>query len=332
MIIDNVNNFSGAPLVASEIAEALDMPIVCIRSERRPRYAPRASGVMSNRAVAYLAGILLLLARPSFWALWMRTRTVICNTCLTFVYAALARLCGKHVIVVLHESFPKNLLYRIGLSISRRAAHVIVTPSRAAYVGLNLPEAKWRVIANTLPAAYFQDHAAVGSNIDDLYALFVGGGRAYKGGALFARARAKTPAWLHLHEFGSREYDAYGGSASHALGPEIYGRYHFVLILTDNRQWRETFGLIGCEAAASGALPIFTDDYAYRELWAPFADALHVKTYDEQALLARLQAIAADRSVLASLRSEVREHARDLCDPRRFRDAWRSACGMKADR
>jgi hypothetical protein len=119
MIIDNVNNLSGAPLVAHEIAQALGVPIVCIRTEPQARYTSQASGIASRRAVAYFAGTLLLLLRPGFWSLWRQSRTIVCNTCLTFVFAVLGRMCGKHVICVLHESFPKNLLYRLGIAASR---------------------------------------------------------------------------------------------------------------------------------------------------------------------------------------------------------------------
>lgn len=326
MIIDNVNNLSGAPLVAHEIARALGTPIVCIRTEPQVRYAAQASGIASRRTIAYFSGTLLLLLRPRFWLLWSQNRTIICNTCLTFVFAVLGRLCGKHVICVLHESFPKNLLYRLGIAASRRAAHLIVTPSRAAYLDLHLPERKWRMVPNTLPQDYFRDIENIASDNGDFYALFVGGGRAYKGGALFAQARAMAPSWLHLHEAGSAEYAAHTGGGA-ALGPAIYARYHFVLVLTDNRLWRETFGLIGCEAAACGALPVFTDRFAYLELWALLADRLYQPEYDATSLIERLTVLATDRTGFENLRHQARAHARELCNPERFAAWWNDAAG-----
>jgi glycosyltransferase involved in cell wall biosynthesis len=96
-----------------------------------------------------------------------------------------------------------------------------------------------------------------------------------------------------------------------------------VLVLTDNRLWQETFGLIGCEGAACGALPVFTDRFAYLELWAPFADRLYLPDYNASALLERLERLAEDRQSLARLRRDVQDHARQICNRVNFEAWWR---------
>ena len=155
--------------------------------------------------------------------------------------------------------------------------------------------------------------------------LFVGGGRDYKGAPLFRAIQAHCqllhPQW-QLHAVGDEAFARAHGPGLH-LTPEIYRAYHAVLVLTDNRVWKETFGLVGCEAAACGCLPLFTDRFAYAELWSDFTAQLFLPTADAQVIAGQLARLLADRPALDRLRDAVRQHALALTDATSVAAQWR---------
>lgn len=182
VLVDNVNNLSGAPMAARSIAAGLGAQVFCIRLTQHPTYHAKASGVVSEQRWNYFTGIVGLLLCLRFWHQWLAARVVICNTCLTFPFALFSRVLGKKVVCVIHESASKNILYRVALWTSKKAAHQIVTPSRLAYQDIGIPEHKWQVIPNALMPQYSELHPSVASQADKVRILFVGGDRDYKGG------------------------------------------------------------------------------------------------------------------------------------------------------
>ena len=327
IIVDNVNNLSGAPRVARDIADVIGAPIYCIREESRPSYRATGVGIRSSHLVGYFAGSVALMTNYRFVKAALRSDVVICNTSLTFLFALVARLFGKRVICVVHESKPKNILYRVAFFCTFRVAHMVVTPSRLAYADLNIPMRRWKVIANSLPLAYAENQESVAGESRYIYLLFVDGGRAYKGGELFRQVKhlAQMSGHDHLrfHATSSQEFRDYAGPLSD-LGPEIYCKYHFVLVLTDNASWRETFGLVGCEGAACRCVPLFTDTFAYRELWGAFENDLYISRYDPSEVLLRVTRLLIFPERFEELRQSVREHALAVCDRTRFSEAWRT--------
>jgi glycosyltransferase involved in cell wall biosynthesis len=311
IVVDNVNNLSGAPMVAQTIAAGLGAPTFCIRQTCEPIYNVEAIGIRSEKRRNYFFGILGLLLTIKFWRHLIAARVVICNTCLTFPFAVLARLLGKRVICVIHESSPKNILYRVGIFASSVAAHRIVTPSRSAYQDIDLPNQKWMVIPNALTPDYSEPGSCVDSRSAEVRILFVGGRRAYKGATLFCAIqeylRSSHPEF-QLHAVGDAAFVELHG-ASLKLTPQIYRNYHFVLVLTDNAIWKETFGLVGCEAAACRCLPLFTDRFAYAELWSPFSRHLLLPLYDAEVIVRHVLALLQDRAYLEKLRDAARQHA-----------------------
>lgn len=325
IIIDNVNNLSGAPVVASSIAAWLGAATFCIRQTSDPIYDVAAVGITSERRRGYFFGVFGLLLSIKFWRHLMAARIVICNTCLTFPFAVLARLLRRRVICVIHESSSKNILYRTGLLWSKMAAHRIVTPSRLAYREIDVPQSKWHVIPNALAPTYSESGPCVDSRSEQVRILFVGGDRAYKGEHLFRAiqdyCRNHHPE-LQLQTVGDAGFVRAHGS-SLKLSPAIYRNYHFVLILTDNAVWKETFGLVGCEAAACRCIPLFTDRFAYSELWSSFLTQMLLSHRDTDAIIQHIQSLLQDRASLDRLRDAARQHALALTDPKAVAEQWR---------
>ena len=313
-------------MVAKTIADWLQVPIFCIRQAQEPVYTADAAGIVSDQRRNYLSGILGLLLCIRFWKQLLAARIVICNTCLTFPFAVLARLLGKRVVCVIHESAYKNVLYRVALFWSKKAAHRIITPSRLAFEEIGIPAQKWQVIPNALARTYSEECPSVDSHAAEARILFVGGGRPYKGDHLFQaiqeHCRIHHPR-LQLHAVGDDAYVRAHGFGR-KLTPQIYGTYHLILVLTDNRVWKETFGLVGCEAAACRCLPMFTDRFAYAELWSEYADQLFLPTYAAGPIVEQLVRLLRDRLQLDRLRDAARQHALQLTDARSVAAQWRN--------
>ncbi len=326
IIVDNVNNISGAPTIARDIAMALAAPIYCIREELQRSYVAKASGVRSQSVFGYFIGTLLLATNIRFIAALLRAEIVVCNTSLTFLFAVLSRCLGKQVICVLHESSAKNALYLCSIPISIAFAEVVVTPSQKAYDSLKIPIWKWVIVPNSISASY-KDTAIqrVGSNSVALYILFVDDGRYCKGGTLFEEivklAATRELTNLIFHSTKSEKLKQYALGKTR-LGPEIYSQYHFVLVLTDNNSWRETFGLVGCEAAACECVPLFTDQFAYREVWHEFDDKLFLKDREPSAILATILSLGSARESLSVLRANVRRRALEISSTENFVARW----------
>jgi len=328
LIVDNVNNLSGAPAVVSQISQLLAANIVCIREEPDGAYRSVCCGIRSERPPLYPLGVLLLLLRPAFWREWVAADTIILNTSLTFPFLLMARICGKNTVAILHECSYKNLLYSVAIRMTVWAAGFIVTPSARAYRTLLGTRGNWRVMANPLPVRYFEAPPVRAKRLErQVSVLFAGDARAYKGRDLFravADILATDPsrAWI-CHEVGDSSYRKLNGD-SRRLTPEVYDRYDFVLVLTDNRIWQETFGLVGCEAACRGCIPLFTDAFAYREIWDPFAADLYLPDRQAAAIAQRLQGLVVDGDRVARLRQMVSSRAAALCSPSSMLESWRA--------
>ena len=327
VLIDNVNNLSGAPAVAKNLAALLHSPIFCIRQSKDPIYLPEDVGIVSDRRRHYFTGIFGLLFSKKFWKRIIAVRFVICNTCLSFPFAILARLLGKKVVCLIHESAAKNILYRVALFASKKIGHLIITPSRAAYLHLSIPAHKWLVIPNALAPEYSDAGSSVSSSAERINLLFVGGDRTYKGDPLFRGIKnycQKRNPNLHFEAVGDEDFLRTQGN-SLRLGPQVYTKYHFVLILTDNRVWKETFGLVGCEAAACRCLPLFTDKFAYTELWSNLSEYLFLPTYEPIPIVERIEKLLIDRPMLDRLRDSAQSHALNLTNSQSVAKHWLEA-------
>jgi hypothetical protein len=95
LLIDNVNNLSGAPIVARSVAAFLGAPIDCIREEGTPAYVSRYRGSRSESRRHYISGVGRLLLRRGFVQAMWKARIVVCNTALTFPFLLLAKLLKK---------------------------------------------------------------------------------------------------------------------------------------------------------------------------------------------------------------------------------------------
>jgi hypothetical protein len=327
LIVDNVNNLSGAPAVASRLSQLLAANVVCIREEPGGSYRSVCCGIRASRPLWYPLGVLLLLFRPTFWREWIVAEAIVFNTSLVFPFLLLAKICGKKSVAILHECFYKNLLYSIGIRATLWAAGIIVTPSAEAYRALLGRRRNWRVIANPLPAEYFESRAATERHSEgQIRILFAGDSRAFKGRDLYravADILTATPdgRWI-CHEVGDDGYRKLHGD-SRKLTSDVYDSYDFVLVLTDNRIWRETFGMVGCEAACRGCIPLFTDGFAYKEIWAPFAADLYLPDRRADAIARRLQSLAVDGDRMNQLRRMVSAHAATLCGSSSVQESWR---------
>jgi glycosyltransferase involved in cell wall biosynthesis len=327
IIIDNVNNLSGAPTVARDISLALNAPIYCIREEVQRSYVSAISGVHSESVFCYPLGILLLATNIRFVLALLKADVVVCNTSLTFLFAALARCLGKRTICVIHESSAKNLLYRIAIPASLVVASEVVTPSRNAFLSLQIPIKKWTIIYNSISLNYKEEpFEKVRSDSDHLYILFVDDGRTYKGGALFreivhlAASRVLTNLVFHSTRSERFKQDV---AEKPRLGPAIYSKYHFLLVLTDNTYWRETFGLVGCEAAACECVPLYTDQFAYREIWHKFDETLFLQDRNPANILERIMSLASNPTELSTIRESVRQRALEVSSDVSFDKRWR---------
>jgi glycosyltransferase involved in cell wall biosynthesis len=327
LIIVNVNNLSGAPMVARQVAGMLEAEIVCIRQASGTRYESVAHGVKSDRAAAYPLGIVSLLLGGSFWRRFLAADVIILNTALTFPFLLVSRLFRKKTIAVLHECTPKNLLYSVGIALTVRCAQVLVTPSSSAYRQLLGTRANWRVIPNALPVEYFSPTSPrQWARDDEVRVLFAGDERPYKGRDLFLAAKRlleldQGRRWI-CHEIGDPGYRALHG-ASRALTPAVYDSYDFVLVLTDNRLWRETFGIVGSEAASRGCVPLFTDAFAYREIWASIDENLYLEQRTPELVARRLDCLVADPARLQRLRQLLESRARSLCGRESVLQDWK---------
>lgn len=328
IVVDNVNNISGAPSVARNIALALNAKIYCIREEVQKSYVSSVAGICSQSVFGYIGGILLLATNFRFISALLRSEIVVCNSSLTFLFAGLARFLGKRVICVIHESSAKNLLYRCAIPASIFFASVIVTPSRKAFENLNIPNRKWLIIHNSISPIYKElASQIVRSDSSCRYILFVDDGRPYKGGILFeeivrlSESRGLTN--LIFHSTRSEHFKSHGDDKP-LLGPAIYSKYHFILVLTDNTYWRETFGLVGCEAAACECVPLYTDQFAYREIWHIFDEALFLRERRSAYILERILLLALNPEELSVLRASVRKRALGIAGSEQFVESWRS--------
>ncbi|MDN3679476.1 hypothetical protein QWZ04_03935 [Vibrio tapetis subsp. quintayensis] len=326
IVIDNVNNLSGAPLICNEIAETLELNIYNLRQSSSPLYKSSGFGCYSDSATMYPFSILFLLFNLSFLKSFIASEMIICNTSLTWFFVILGRLFRKKIVLVLHESSKKNVLYKISIPLSISCANIVVTPSKQAYLDLDIPMCKWRIINNKLKNDYLSYTPKKRSFTESVNILFVDGSREYKGSRLFHSFRETFDRSLLngggiLSTTDEEFISKYSFSGS--LNPQIYNDFDIVLVLTDNRFWRETFGLVGAEAAACGALPIFTDSYAYLEIWEKFSKDLYVKEYELQSLISCIDAIITSPKESDLLRNQVKSHVNKVCCTSNFSLRWK---------
>ncbi len=321
LIIDPTCNLSGAPRMAAALSQALGAPIAAIRKEPAGFYEPAVFGAASLSVWGYIGGHAALLLKPGFWHLFWPAKTIIANTCLSFLFLALARIFGKRTILFLHESSKKNLLYRLSIFVSLRVAHRVVTPSRSPFLDLGISK-PWQVIANCLPENFLTTEGRLETSVNSpLRVLFTGDSRREKGGELYQKIKTLVAAqgrdWL-LTSIAERK-----GNNRSTVVPDDYEGFDIALNLTDNRYWRETFGLMSFEAAARGCVPVSTDQFAVREYWQRVSDQLIVKDYGADAVIEALVHMEQNTGELAALKLKVAEHSRTVCAIAAFERSWR---------
>ncbi len=319
LIIDNVNNLSGAPRIAKAISDALNCDIVCARKENRCFYEEAVFGLRSSSSKTYPIALLALMFKVRFWILFVKSDTIIVNTSLVWPFAVIGWIFRKKLVVVLHENSKKNILYKLGIPISTLLAKIIVTPSRDAYKDIKLDESKWLVVSNTIDPIFFLSPDKEKSR-NGTAVLFVDDGREYKGTKLFSSIRAEMERDESVSFFSTKDVS----KGPFALTPEVYDQFDLLLVLTDNRYWKETFGLIGCEAASRGVIPLFTDSYAYLEVWSEFRDDLYIENYCSVEVKRKIVGLASNPIKMKKLSNDVREHAQRTCDITRFERSWSS--------
>lgn len=317
LLIDNVNNLSGAPRIAKAISDALDCDIVCARKEPSCFYKEVVFGLQSSSSKSYAIALMLLMFNVRFLRLFAMCDTIIANTSLVWPFVVIGWVFRKKLVVVLHENSKKNILYKIGIPISTLFANVIVTPSRDAYKDIKLDESKWLVISNTIDPDFFFSPNKEKSE-ERTAILFVDDGRAYKGSSLFSLIREGMKGDESLMFFSTKDVP----KGPFQLTPEVYDQFDILLVLTDNRHWKETFGLIGCEAASRGVIPLFTDSYAYLEVWKKFSDDLYVEHYGSSDVIKKIRDLVSNPLKMQRLSNDVREHAKKTCDISRFKQSW----------
>ena len=325
LIIDHVNNTSGAPIVAGHLRRILNARIVCVRETSTAVYTSECYGLKSDNRWSYPFACIALMLNYSFWILVIKADKIILNTSLTFPVAFFLRALRKKFVLFLHESAKKNLLYTVSIFLSVRLSEKIVTPTQNAYLDLALPDDKWTVISDPI-ADDFRQHSNmnwIASSSSPMRVLFAGGNRNYKGGALFDEIIALRPDahLLFIDKVGSESFSEEHGDTT-ILTPEIYSKYHVVLNLTNNIYWKETFGLIGVEGALCGSLPVYTDAFAYEEIWNAVSPNLLVGDYRGEAVIQRLTDWAIDKENFEKTRALAHQKALEVTSPLTIYSQW----------
>jgi len=329
LIVDNVNNASGAPSIARLIADTLGCGVICIRQTDSPRYAPLAYGLRGNSAWLYPFAALSLLLNVRTWLLICRADAVIINSSLSIPIAIVARLLGRRIILMLHEAHFKNLLYRITIGWALRWADVIVTPSETAYRALHIPRDKWEVIFNRMDDRFYRPLEAA-RRLGRSSILFCGRRSRAKGYERFLAMKDEIRSGAFPIDLTGTHEPSFIETFSDApLTPETYRAFDAVVVLTDNELWKETFGIVGCEAAAAGCLPFFADHYAYAEIWAGFPD-LDLGTRTPHEMVAHISAILHDTPRREALSEAVHAHAMTVTSRQAFELKWRDLLAREA--
>lgn len=322
LIINNVNEKSGAPIALFEFLKEFDCYEISIREDTKYKaYKSDFVGIKSSHKMAYILGILKIIFS---FALYKNSKNkiIICNTILTAPIGLLLKLSGKKIIFWIHENDKKSMLYKILFKLSVFSSFKIITPSKSPFVNIINPKKDWSVIPNFINKSYFiENKKSLVKDFtkfkDQINVLFLGGKRKTKGYPLYRKIldlSRKSNRYLNIK---------FSDNSTKILNPPIqYSHYDFIIILTDNLLWQETFGLVGAEAALNGCIPLYTDNFAYSEIWKDFNDTLFIKERKAELILERIISLSKNKNELLNLKHSIQSKALIEFDRKSIKKKW----------
>lgn len=314
LIIDNVNERSGAPIALTQVFRPTLFTIACIRAHPNRLYVESINGLVSKHPLLYLVALPILLFKLALRSLHKKPELLISNTVLTSPISLYFFLRGVRVITWIHETPQKSLLYKFSFWLSLRISNTIVTPSRSVFLPYITKSCNWTVIPNLVSPKYTSNSSSITCD-DELHVLFLGGKRSVKGYDQYLRIKSL------VHHLGLDKKIIFTDNLIANFDVVPYHENDILLVLTDNRKWRETFGLVGLEAAASGCIPLFTDSYAYHEIWQDFPE-LSLTGLSDQFIVSQLLFLSSNHSFLNQLKSSCQSYANTFADPSRVLSLW----------
>ena len=246
------------------------------------------------------------------------------NTVLPVGAALAGRLCGKRVIVHLHEvRLGSAALFKVLLAISRRCSHEFITVSNYVGTTLRLPAEKTHIVANSIsPAHWAEAHAPLPDSTswascptNPFIVVMACSLRWYKGldsFALLAERFARVPGSQRAVRFelllnaDQEEFDEFlrqqpwPGNLTFIRRPcsvfEHYRKAGMVLNLSHPEGWIETFGLTLLESMACGVPVICPEVGGCVELFEPGDGGWRIDSRNIDALERKVAELSTDPS------------------------------------
>jgi len=280
--------------------------------------------------------------------LFWRADIVYANTVLTPGATLAARLCGRRVVVHMHEvGLGSRLLFRTLLGVTRRTAHRFLCVSKYVRDALTLPGDRAVVVYNSLSQPEWQlalKTASTHSESAPFKVFMACSLKWYKGIDSFlelarreALKPASTPRVLRFQlalNCTEAEWREFAGTA--ALPPNVdivfrppaiyplYGEASVVLNLSHPEGWIETFGMTLLEAMASAVPVICPTVGGCTELFEDGDGGWRISARDLPALEAVIDRLRRDPAYLLRCRAAASANAQRF-DPAGFATALRAA-------
>lgn len=313
LVIDNVNERSGAPIALSQVFKSDLYHVACVRANPNRLYNESINGIVSKYPLLYPFALVSLLLKFIFIFARKKPKLLVSNTILTSPISLYFFLRGVKVLTWIHETPNKSLFYRFMFWLSLKTSHTVITPSRVTFIPFLKTFKNWSVVPNLISLQYY--NYVPSTTHGRLHVLFLGGNRAVKG--YYQYLRIKTLANESVHANKITFTDNLNGN----IADIPYHQNDILLVLTDNRLWRETFGLVGLEAAASGCIPFFTDAFAYYEIWRDFPE-LSLVGISDHLIFSQLLFYMSHPDVMKRLKLKCQDYAKTFADPTRVISLW----------
>jgi glycosyltransferase involved in cell wall biosynthesis len=300
--------------------------------------------LLAHFALAQIWIFLKVLRLCLFW----RADVVYANTVLNPGAVLAGRLCGRRVVVHVHEvGLGSRLLFRVLLGVARRGAHRIVCVSNYVRTALRLQEGRAVIVYNSLPPAEWDKALTIAATrattAGSPFLVFMASSlKWYKGVDSFlelarrAQANGTAPGATYRLAINCTvgEWREFARTASLPANldvvlrpPDIYSHYAaagLVLNLSHPEGWVETFGMTLLEAMVCGVPVICPTVGGCTELFDDGVGGWRKSSRDLDSIDAIVQRLAHEPELLGECRRAASDNSRRF-EPANFAAGLRAA-------